>query len=116
MAYLREHYEPDGEVNDIRMKQRTRNYKIINNQLYKQGICARLLKYISAEEGKKYYQKYTKEFAAHTLEQEQWQEKHFVRDFIGHQPKMTAKKLSNLVIIAKCLQAKQRHRQQIYKQ
>jgi hypothetical protein len=53
MAYLREHYEPDGEVNDIRMKQRTRNYKIINNQLYKQGICARLLKYISAEEGKK---------------------------------------------------------------
>jgi hypothetical protein len=35
------------------MKQRTRNYKIINNQLYKQGICAPLLKYISAEEEKK---------------------------------------------------------------
>jgi hypothetical protein len=35
------------------MKQRTRNYKIINNQLYKQGICAPLLKCISAEEGKK---------------------------------------------------------------
>jgi hypothetical protein len=90
------------------MKQRTRNYKIINNQLYKQGICAPLLKCISAEEEKNYYQKYTKEFVAHILEQEQWQEKHFVRDFIGHEPKMTAKKLSNLVIIAKCLQAKQR--------
>jgi hypothetical protein len=42
-------------------------------------------------------------------------EKHFVRDFIGHQPKMTTKKLSNLVIIAKYLQAKQRLQQQIYK-
>jgi hypothetical protein len=71
MAYLRGHYEPENKVNDIRMKQRTRNYKIINNELYKQGICAPLLKYISAEEGKNYYQKYTKEFAAHILEQEQ---------------------------------------------
>jgi hypothetical protein len=35
------------------MKQRTRNYKIINNQLYKQGICASLLKCISVEEKKK---------------------------------------------------------------
>jgi hypothetical protein len=53
MAYLHGHYEPDSEVNDIRMKQRTRNYKIINNHLYKQGICAPLLKCISVEEGKK---------------------------------------------------------------
>jgi hypothetical protein len=53
MAYLRGHYEPENEVNSIRMKQRTRNYKIINNQLYKQGICAPLLKCISVEEEKK---------------------------------------------------------------
>jgi hypothetical protein len=53
MAYLRGHYEPDSEVNNTRMKQRTRNYKIINNQLYKQGICAPLLKCISAKEEKK---------------------------------------------------------------
>jgi hypothetical protein len=53
MAYLRGHYEPENEVNNIRMKQRTRNYKIINNQLYKQGICAPLLKCVSVEEGKK---------------------------------------------------------------
>jgi hypothetical protein len=65
--------------------------------------------------GKSYYQKYTKEFVTHILEQEQWQEKHSVRDFIGHQPKMAEKKSSNLVIIAKYLQAKQRLQQQIYK-
>jgi hypothetical protein len=53
IVYLRGHYEPENEVNDIRMKQRIRNYKIINNQLYKQGICAPLLKCISTEEGKK---------------------------------------------------------------
>ena len=52
MAYLRGHYEPEDEVNEVRMKHRTRNNKIINNQLYKQGICEPLLKCISAEEGK----------------------------------------------------------------
>jgi hypothetical protein len=55
MAYLRGHYEPKNEVNDIRIKQRTKNYKIINNELYKQGIFAPLLKYISTEEGKNCY-------------------------------------------------------------
>jgi hypothetical protein len=57
-----------------------------------------------------------KEFVAYILEQEQWQEKNFIRDFIGYQPKMTAMKLSNLIIIAKCLQAKQSSQQQIYRQ
>ena len=52
MAYLHGHYEPEDEVNEVRMKHRTRNYKIINNQLYKQGICEPLLKCISAEEGR----------------------------------------------------------------
>jgi hypothetical protein len=32
MAYLRGHYEPEDEVNEVRMKHTTRNYKIINNQ------------------------------------------------------------------------------------
>ena len=52
MAYLCEHYEPEDELNEVRMKHKTRNYKIINNQLYKQGICEPLLKCISIEEGK----------------------------------------------------------------
>ena len=34
MAFLRGHYEPEDEVNEVRMKDRTRNYKIIDNQLY----------------------------------------------------------------------------------
>jgi hypothetical protein len=49
MAYLRGHYEPEDEVNEVRIKHRTRNYKIINNQLYKQVICEPLLKCISTE-------------------------------------------------------------------
>jgi hypothetical protein len=53
MAYLHGHYEPEDEVNEVRMKHMTRNYKIINNQLYKQGIHEPLLKCISTEEGKK---------------------------------------------------------------
>jgi hypothetical protein len=69
-------------------------------------MCTITQMYISRRGKKSYYQKYTKEFAAHILEQEQWQKKHSARDFIGHQPKMTAKKLSNLAIIVKCLQAK----------
>ena len=52
MAYLHGHYEPKDKVNKVRMKHRTRNYTIINNQLYKQGICEPLLKCISALEGK----------------------------------------------------------------
>ena len=52
MAYLRGHSELEDEVNEVRMKHRTKNYKIINNQLYKQGICEPLLKCISIEEGK----------------------------------------------------------------
>jgi hypothetical protein len=52
MAYLHGYYKPEDEVNEVRMKHRTRNYKIINNQLYKQGICEPLLKYILVEEGK----------------------------------------------------------------
>jgi ribonuclease HI len=52
MTYLHGHYELEDEVNEVRMKHRTRNYKIINNQLYKQGICEPLFKCISIEEGK----------------------------------------------------------------
>ena len=52
MAYLHGHYELEDEVNEVKMKHRIRNYKIINNQLYKQGICEPLLKCISIEEGK----------------------------------------------------------------
>jgi hypothetical protein len=32
-------------------KARTRPYKIIEGELYKEGVCSRLLKYVSREEG-----------------------------------------------------------------
>ena len=53
MAYIHGHYEPENEVDEARMKRRSRNYKIIDNQLYKQGICEPLLKCISTEEGRR---------------------------------------------------------------
>jgi hypothetical protein len=65
VAYLCGHYEPEDDVNEVRMKHRTRNYKIINNQLYKQGICEPLLKCISTEEGKNYYKKFIRGSVAH---------------------------------------------------
>jgi hypothetical protein len=53
MAYLRNHYELENEVDGVRMKHRSRNNKIIDNQLYKQGICEPFLKCISTEEGRR---------------------------------------------------------------
>jgi ribonuclease HI len=52
IAFLKGYYEPENENDEVKMKHRTRNYKIINEQLYKQGICEPLLKCISSEEGK----------------------------------------------------------------
>jgi hypothetical protein len=83
MAYLRGHYEPEDKVNEVRMKHITRNYKIINNQLYKQGICEPLLKCISTKKEKSYYQKYMKKFVQHIQGQEPWQEKHFDKDLLA---------------------------------
>ena len=64
MAYLRGHYELEDEVNEVRMKHRTRNYKIINNQLYKQGVNHFSNAYQQKKE-KNYYQKYMGGFVAH---------------------------------------------------
>jgi hypothetical protein len=83
MAYLRGHYEPEDEVNEVIMKHMTRNYNIINNQLYKQGICEPFLKCISTEDEKNYYQKFMRGSVAHIQGLDPWQEKHSSRDFIG---------------------------------
>lgn len=88
MAYLRGYYEPEKEVDEVRMQHRSRNYKIVDNQLYKQGICEPLLKCISVEEGRKLLLEIHEGIYG---TQEPWLEKHFVKDFIGHQHKMTAK-------------------------
>ena len=70
MTYLRKHYEPEDEVNKVRMKHRTKNYKIINNQLYKQGIYEPLLKCISTEEGRELLSEIHEGIVAHIQAQE----------------------------------------------
>ena len=91
MAYLRGHYELEDEVNEVRMKHKTRNYKIINNQLYKQGVNHFSNAYQQKTE-KNYCQKYMRRLVAHIQGQEPWQGKHSDKDFIGIQHKVTAKK------------------------
>ena len=53
MAYLRGHFVPEDDKEEKRMALRAHNYKIINENLYRGGICAPLLKCISCEEGRK---------------------------------------------------------------
>jgi hypothetical protein len=92
MAYLRGHYEPEDEVNEVRRKHRTRNYKIINNQLYKQGICEPLLKYISTEEGKKLLSEIHEGICGTHPGARAMVGKHSGKDFIGLQHKVASKK------------------------
>jgi hypothetical protein len=35
MAYLRGHYKPQDELEEIRLKQRARGYAVVNRELYK---------------------------------------------------------------------------------
>ena len=52
MAYLHGHFVPEDEKEEKRMALRARNYRIIDEELYRGGVCAPLLKCISREEGK----------------------------------------------------------------
>ena len=52
MAYLRGHFVPKDEKEENKMSLRARNYSIINEGLYRGGVCAPLLKCILREEGK----------------------------------------------------------------
>jgi len=40
MAYLRGHFVPEDDKEEKRMALRARNYKIINGNLYRGGVCA----------------------------------------------------------------------------
>ena len=40
MAYLRGHFVPEDEKEEKQMSLRARNYSIINEQLYRGGVCA----------------------------------------------------------------------------
>jgi hypothetical protein len=51
MAYLRGHYEPQGELEEKRSKQRARGYAVVNGELYKSGVTEPWLRCITSEKG-----------------------------------------------------------------
>jgi hypothetical protein len=51
MTYLRGHYEPQGELQEKRLKQRARGYAVVNRALYKSGITEPWLRCITSEKG-----------------------------------------------------------------
>jgi hypothetical protein len=51
MAYLRGHYEPQDELEEKRLKQRTRGYTVVNGELYKSGVTEPWLWCITSEKG-----------------------------------------------------------------
>jgi hypothetical protein len=52
VAAVRGYYEAEDGVTNKRVAIRARNYHIIDDNLYRKGVCAPLLKCISATEGK----------------------------------------------------------------
>jgi hypothetical protein len=52
VAAIKGYYESEDGVVDKRVAIRARNYNIIDDNLYRKGMCAPLLKCISATEGK----------------------------------------------------------------
>jgi hypothetical protein len=51
MAYLRGHYESQGELLEKRLKQRARGYVVVNGELYKSGATEPWLRCITSEKG-----------------------------------------------------------------
>jgi hypothetical protein len=51
MAYLRGHYKPQDELEEIRLKQRARGYAVVNGELYKSKITEPWLRCITTEKG-----------------------------------------------------------------
>ena len=47
MSYLRGHFVPEDEKKEKRLALRARSYSIVNDTLYRRGVCAPLLKCIS---------------------------------------------------------------------
>jgi ribonuclease HI len=52
MTYLRHHYEPDNNMELLRMQQRAKAYQVIGDELYKTSVIGPLLRCLSRDEGK----------------------------------------------------------------
>ena len=56
MAYLRGHFVPEDDKEEKQLALRARNYSIVNDTLYRGGVCAPLLKCIFQVEGRQLLQ------------------------------------------------------------
>ena len=52
IAYLKGFFEPENPIEAKRMQHRSRNYRLIGDDLFKAGVVQTLLKCLSFEEGK----------------------------------------------------------------
>jgi hypothetical protein len=52
MAYLHHDYEPDNNIELLRMQQRAKAYQVIGDELYKTSVIGPLLRCLSKDEGK----------------------------------------------------------------
>jgi ribonuclease HI len=52
IAYLHHHYEPDNNIELIRMQQRAKAYQVSGDELYKTSVTRPLLRCLSRDEGK----------------------------------------------------------------
>ena len=55
-TYLRGHFVPEDEKEEKQLALRARSYSIVNDTLYRGGVCAPLLKCISQVEGRQLLQ------------------------------------------------------------
>jgi hypothetical protein len=53
VSFLQGNYPSDNEAYIKRMQAKTRPYMIIEGELFKQGVCSPLLKYLTRAEGQK---------------------------------------------------------------
>jgi hypothetical protein len=51
MAYLRGDYEPQDELEEMRLKQMARGYAVVNGELYKSGVTEPWLRCVTSEKG-----------------------------------------------------------------
>ena len=77
------HSVPEDDKEEKRMALRARNYSIINEDLYRGGVCALVLKCISRDEGRQLLEEIHNACALHISGQGLWQARHSDKVFIG---------------------------------
>jgi hypothetical protein len=81
MAAIKGYYESEDGVVDKRVSIRARNYHIIDDNLYRKGVCAPLLKCISVIEGKQLLHEIHSGMCSHHISTRALVQKAFRQDF-----------------------------------